>query len=349
MPTLNLNDARPAANFPWLCRSLAIGGAVGPAERYAREVGAPERVSWCLKPGVPPASMGDPNYAGDLAGEFNHVIIDPFTETLSNDSVFFALFNDRTLQRVPLHCRLGVVTQGLTGSVIGEGKPVPLSRLTVDNSDLEPVKCAAMLAGSETFFTNVSTAGQALFNAQLRSAISAVVDEKFLDMIFDSVSAEPTHGTPLDDLALLLANVTLKRGARPVLIMGSDVAVQATTARASGSGEFLFPNMSPVGGEMANIRALVTDAASMTGKMALINGAQIVAGVDPLQVSTSRHATIEMVTNPEQDSTTSGGSDNLVSLWQENMRALMVIAPIAAQRVRDDAVVMVENVAWVSA
>jgi hypothetical protein len=65
-------------------------------------------------------------------------------------------------------------------------------------------------------------------------------------------------------------------------------------------------------------------------------------------VQVSSEADLEMSDTPASSSTTPTGA-SLVSMFQTNAVAMRAVATIAAQRLRDDACVLLENIDWGSA
>ena len=51
-----------------------------------------------------------------------------------------------------------------------------MSRVTIDNVLLTPIRVSALIVCTDTLLANVSAAGQSLFNRELGGAISDAVD-----------------------------------------------------------------------------------------------------------------------------------------------------------------------------
>ena len=177
----------PTANFPWLARAIALRAkaAVGEINDWAEQNRAPDRVVRILKSGnIPAGTTTVSDWAAAAQGDYG-ASISSFFESLRSTSVFFRLLNDNALRRVPLRQRVGIVSGGATGWIIGEGKPARLSKLMLRNGVLEPVRAAAMVVMTDELWRNVSTAGQTTFAKELKGAVGQVVDAKFLELIFE--------------------------------------------------------------------------------------------------------------------------------------------------------------------
>ena len=70
-------------------------------------------------------------------------------ESLRSRSVLFRLLGDAALARVPMAQSVAFLTANASAWVVGAGKPVPLSKLSLSASVLEPVKACALIVVSE--------------------------------------------------------------------------------------------------------------------------------------------------------------------------------------------------------
>ncbi len=220
------------AFFPWLARSLAIQSKalVGETERWAEFAGCPDRVQKDLKAGVAAGTTLDAEWAGAAVGDYRNVVAG-FIESMRTRSVFYRLLNDNAFLRVPLNKRVAITTAAASGWIIGEGKPVPLSRLSLANAMLTPNRAAALLVVTDELARDVSASGQALFSRELRGAVSDAVDQKFFEIIIDDATdAEVIESTGDDieailiDLRSALAAVTTGGNSALYWIASPDVA-----------------------------------------------------------------------------------------------------------------------------
>jgi hypothetical protein len=62
-------------------------------------------------------------------------------------------------------------------------------------------------------------------------------------------------------------------------------------------------------------------------------------------VRESRQSSVSILDDPTMDSTTPTAA-TLVSLWQNNLVGLMASAVFGAQKLNDNAIAIVENIAW---
>jgi hypothetical protein len=113
---------------------------------------------------------------------------------------------------------------------------------------------------------------------------------------------------------------------------------------ATMAGGFIFPDMSPTGGTIRGIPAIVTDGLA-AGKVALLDGASMVGAMEPFDLLVSTEGTVEMQTAPTQNSAAGTGA-SLVSLWQNNLTGIFARAPFGVKRIRNNAVALLNGVAW---
>ena len=294
----------PTANFPWSARAIALRAkaAVGEINDWAEQNRAPDRVVRILKSGnIPAGTTTVSDWAAAAQGDYG-ASISSFFESLRSTSVFFRLLNDNALRRVPLRQRVGIVSGGATGWIIGEGKPARLSKLMLRNGVLEPVRAAAMVVMTDELWRNVSTAGQTTFAKELKGAVGQVVDAKFLELIFESStdgsetisSAGADNDDVLTDLRAALLAVGSTSTSALYWVASVDVA-----KRASALGPALMPAMSSSGGEMLNLPCLVSSAVD-EGSLYLIDASRIAADVAAVELRASTHASIEMEAAPSR-------------------------------------------------
>lgn len=330
----------PTSWFPWLCRCrmIASKGEVGEAQAWADAVGAPDRVKRILKSPIGAGQTGNYEWAGAFAGDYRTVIT-AFVDGLRTRSIFFRLM-DGGITRVPMRKRVGLMTSGASGWIVGEGQPTPLTKLQLANQLLEPVRAAALMVTTDELVRDVSAAGQTLFARELRGAVADVVDARFFD-ILGSVSTDvaiQSAGNDEDairlDLQAALLAVTTSGNSALFWVMSPDVAKRASTFTE------IFPAMSAQGGEMVNLPALVTNVLS-AGTLALIDASGIAGDFDTIELRASTQTAVEMSDLPTADA-----GSTLVSMFQTNGLALMATTLFAAEVLRANCVAMVTDIAW---
>ncbi len=333
-------DHSSTSLLAWYARARCAAKAVGDDIRWAEAAGAPSSVIRMLqKTAVGAGSTVD----GDWGSADYYNAQNAFIAAAQTASVFYRLFADNAFLKMPLRTRVGVTSANATGFIMGQGKPRPLSRLRLANHFLEPVTAAALIVASDELIKNITPAGQTLFNNLMRQAVAAVVDQKFFDLIIDGdtpiiQSLGPDDAAVMSDMRSLLSGVAIGEGANLYFIVAEDVAKAASTM------PLLFPAMSATGGELLNLPAIVSNVVD-TGTITLVNAAAIAANSDTIELRTSRQTNIEMSDTPSSDGSTGTGSTS-VSMFQTDSAALMAVASFAAERLRNDAVAQLRNIAW---
>jgi len=315
-------------------------------ERLGKALNIPSKVVRVAKAAVAAGSTTSGNW-GEAAADQGSILA-AFVAQMRNASVFYRLLE--SMIRLPVRQRIGLVTMGATAWTLGEGQPIPLTALDLAAAALEPRTAAALLVVTEELLT--ATSADEGLNNELRRAIGHEVDLQFFAEITDedtpsiASSGDDADDARLDLLALLTA-VGLTNESAPLFVMSPDVARRAATL-AAAMGTLMFPQMSPTGGTMLNVPAMVTDALD-PGTLALLDGARLIGDAGPINVQTSRQAAVEM--QDDQSITQSGATATgaaLVSMWQANSVAIRATAQFACLRhpAHDNALATLTNVSW---
>ena len=157
----------------------------------------------------------------------------------------------------------------------------------------------------------------------------------------------------LDDVALadledLLAEVDPTEQSRLYWLAAPNVARRAATVEGSGGGR-LFPEASPVGGQLLNIPMLVSSAVA-SGRLILVDASSLAGAADTIEVSVSRQAALQLDNAPTMSvgagSPASPVAATAVSLFQTNSIAIRSIAFFGAAVVRSGGVAALDGMAW---
>jgi HK97 family phage major capsid protein len=330
------------ANLTLWAKAVLIGGEdIGAAAEFAKHRNMPERVLRALNA---PMMTTD----GDMDGLANsQQILTSFAPLLRNSSAFFRLL-DGLMIKLPMRTRLSYLTGAATMAVVGQAQVIQVSRMISDNLTIDPVKAVGIVVFSDEMLKWISAGGEAFLSMELRRAISAAVDEAFFSLITDAnTPINGSYGTSEDaaaaDLRWMLRAVGLTAESRPLWAMAPDVAVAALSLAAAGA--VAFQNMSPTGGVLLGIPAMVTDALA-AGDLALIDGAGLAGDAEGVKINSARHADIQLNDEPDSPAT---ASTTTVNLWTNNLVGLKPEVFFGVERLRDNAYAKTTGVAWGSA
>ena len=254
------------------------------------------------------------------------------------------------MRRIPFNVRMLRLTAGATGYWVGQAKPKPLSKPVLTGETMEPMKVAAIICATDEALHSQDPLAEAGFQSDLERAVSAALDEAFLDPtnagIADEMPASVTYGaqviTATGDLqADIAAMISAFGGDLGAAYFVTDPVTATRLALATDSGgRYLFPDAGPRGGSILNMPLLTTRHSttdSSGGRLALIDASGIAGNIDSILLDKAEHATLHMTDDP------SSGSSELVSLWQTDTVAFRAEVAANWQVQRAGSVVVLEG------
>lgn len=285
------------------------------------------------------------NIGDDSAMVDMNIIVSAFIQQLRNQSAFYRLLDG--MIRVPFKTRISMIATDATAWIVGEGKPIPVTRATLDALTLDPKKAAALLVITEELLR--STKSEQNLTLALRRAISAAVDGQFFSLVIDD-DTEEIASTGDDaiaaagDIKLLLDAVSPSVESSLLFVLSPEVQRAAATLTTQ-SGGFLFPNLTPVGGDIVGIPAIPSDQVG-AGKVALIDASGIAGESGTVAIDASGYADIEMQSSGLLIDSDTPAAAVLTSMWQTNSVAIRAVVDFDAKRLRDNAVAVLTGVEW---
>lgn len=300
--------------------------------------------------------------AGDISsGAWGSVMATPEASELTGMVAAQAIIGKVGLRPIPLNVRLVAATSAFTAHWVGRGKPKPLSKMDFEADVLPPMKVAGAYSNTVELIRNMSPEAEAALRNDLTRVCVEALDAAFIDAgnagIVDVMPASVTNGVigtastgnPASDVAALVENFSGDLMAAS-FVTDPITAAKLALARDAG-GSFMFPDASPRGGSVIGMPLIVSRSSprdSSGGQLALIDGSGIVAGIEGVRMAVSDQATIEMLDDPTNDSTTPTAT-TMVSMWETN--SILVLVEIAAnwRVVRDGAVSLVTGADYATA
>lgn len=313
---------------------LKARGHRSDAAALAESAGAP-RVANVLKAAASPATLAQlSDYRLMAAG---------FSAALQSHGLFDAALP--AMQRVPLAtATVGNVAIGATAGIAVELGVKVVSRLTLENGQLTPIKAASIIALTNELLRAAPVEAQRIVSRELINACALAADRQFLAVALAGVTAFTSAGSTAvafrSDLAGLLSLVTTYQTSRLFLAMPSLVCKTLSVMGANSTNATpAFPDLGPQGGTISQIPVVVTNACG-TGVVTLLDASRFAGAADPVTIDDFRHASVQFDAAPDSPPT---ASTNVISLFQLNMAGILAERWIGIQRLSSASVASVSN------
>lgn len=339
-------EVSPIAQLAWIGRAKSVA---------SKGLGAEDGANWLSAVRAPLAIQQAYTKAavGAIVTDANNsaVAIGPFSDAMASRSVFFRLLSDNAVTRTPLQVRTGVVTVPPTAALVAEGASIPVSKPVLSNFVLQPTRVASLVVCTNELLRDIGPAGQALLSRELANALAAAVDGLFFAAVMSTgVSTTPSSGSSAvnayTDLRNAMLAVDSGANAKFYWLVSASVAKRAA-GLADSAGSAAFSAMTPQGGELCGLPAIVSDG-MVDGALALVDATGVAADATAVSIDVSTQADVEMSDTPTSSSSTPT-SVSMTSMFQSNSTALRVSVILGAQLLRDTAIAEVTGIAWGSA
>lgn len=335
-----------AGVIPAILRAMATSQktGIGRPHDVAEAQGAPAAAVRILKAAVSAGTLSDPVWAGNLVDMAAASQL--FLQQLGGRSAFAALLDQGVITRAPLRSNVGSATTGAVGSVVEEGRAIPVSDMAIASGNVPAQKAATLVVLSREVLENTNSAAQSFVNRQLRRGISMALDVGFAASLTSGVAPIPATATPVDDIKSLLDDVNTGEG-RLAWVAAKNVANRmALLEWPAGASAAVSPEgVSTFLGLPYAVSPGLAD-----GTLILLDGDQVVGNIESLGVDVSTQATLEMNTIPLNDIGVGSGDApnpaNLVSLWQTDSVGLRLLAHFGVARGTNAAVAVMTGIAW---
>lgn len=257
-------------------------------------------------------------------------------------------------RRVPFRVKFPLQTAGATVGWVGEFKPIPVGKLTLDSDTFEHSKISGIVVLSKELAISSEPSAEALIQRDLIAAIAQFSDEQFLDpsvaevdgvkpaSITNGATAIPSSGNGAAaieaDLKALVAAVVASGAllTSPYFVMKPTTALHLATLE--GANGNIFPNVNVMGGDIWGIPVLVS--ANAGNQITLIDAAEVLLADESIDIDTAEEAAVQMDTTP------SDGAVKMVSLFQNSLVALKATRLIRWQRRRAGAAAYISGVSY---
>lgn len=310
-----------------------------------------------LKAAVAAGSTTDPTWAGNLV-EYQEYAAD-FVEFLRPQTIVgrFGQGGIPALRRVPFNIRINGQTSGGSAGWVGEGKAKPLTKFDFDTVNLGWAKIASISVLTEELVRFSNPAADTLVRNALADTIIERMDLDFIDPAKAAVAGvspasitngAPTHASTGDvetDIALAFGDyITANLNPTGAVWLMSATTALALTLRKNALGQREYPEITLTGGTLAGLPIIISQYVG--NRLILVNAPDIYLADDGgVAIDMSREASLEMMSNPTQDSVAGTGTQ-LVSMFQTNSVAIRAERWINWQRRRPSAVSVITGIAY---
>jgi Phage capsid family len=265
-----------------------------------------------------------------------------FLSSLSSVGVFDRLLNGG-MRKIPLSfATVGSVTATLTGGFVRENGVKAVSTLSLASQLVDPQKAAALLIVTQELARMQASEADSLINKELQYACVRAVDAQFLSVAASGATTFAMAGSSAvafrQALAGALALLSTDTRSRIYIVCTPAIAkMLAVIGGTSTSAEAAFLDATYVGGNIGGLEIVVSDALA-AGTWMLIDASAFIASSGDVELNISNQMSIQLGTAPDSPPT---GSTNIISLWQNDLVALICERFFTVTKVRSNSVVVV--------
>jgi HK97 family phage major capsid protein len=318
---------------------------------------------WDATPALALKAAIDPNGADNWAAAALRTVNDEFAAFLQPRTIIGRL----AVRRVPVRTRMLRADTAPTASWVAAGEPVPASSAAYSDTDpLDPLRCATIVPLTAELVRNSSVQADRAIAAEAAGAVAAALDAAFIDPASGAIAERrPASVTHIDTGAaqfessgasLSAIDADLKRmlgaltGANMDLgtaawIMSPTTAVYLSFLRGS-DGVLAYPGMTALGGVLCGLPALTSTAVAASGSP----GEQFIALVqaDEIELADDGQAELDIAQNAaiQMSNTPGSGAQQLTSLWQNSLIAVMASRWLNWRARRTNAAAVLRSVAY---
>jgi HK97 family phage major capsid protein len=276
--------------------------------------------------------------------------------------------------QVPFNVRWGTQTGASSGYWVGQGAPIPVSKLATGSDSLGIAKAAGMVVLDKELIMSSSPAAEVLVRNDLANTIAQFLDVQFIApdyaavpnvspaSITNDVTPTASAGTSAANLRTDAYGLFSNFDANNLTGAGFVWVTTPRTARAISSmlttlGEPLYPTVTPTGGTFLGYPIVVSNSSMQVGSpvsgegnlLVLVHAPSIaMADEGGLTIDASEEAAIQMLDNPTNASTGGTTATTMVSMWQTGSVALRAIRFINWKKRRTFAVAYIKDANYVA-
>jgi HK97 family phage major capsid protein len=346
---------------------LPLAQQIAEANQVWKET-SPE-VALVLKAAVAAGDTTTAGWASELV--YNQNLASAFLDYLRPQTILGKI---EGFTQVPFNVRWGTQTGASAGYWIGQGAPIPVSKLATGSDSLGIAKAAGMVVLDKELIMSSSPAAEVLVRNDLANTIAQFLDVQFIApdyaavanvspaSITNDVAPVASAGTSAANLRSdaygLFTNFDANNltGAGFVWVTTPRVA-RAISSMLTTLGEPLYPTVTPTGGTFLGYPIVVSNSSMQVGSpvsgegnlLVLVHAPSIaMADEGGLTIDASEEAAIQMLDNPTNTSTGATTATSMVSMWQTGSVALRAIRFINWKKRRSFAVAYIKDANYVA-
>lgn len=320
------------------------------------------QVELVLKAAVAAGDTTTAGWASELV--YNQNLAAEFIEYLRPQTVIGRI---SALTRVPFNVRMGAQTGASSAYWVGQGAPIPVSKLTTSEVTLGIAKAAGMVVLDRELMRSSSPSAELLVRNDLTNTCVEFLDGQFIDPNMGGVAnvspASITYGvTPVTptgtnadavraDIKTLFGNwITANLSPAGAVWIMSETAALSLSLMQNPLGQAEFPGITMNGGTFQGLPVITSQKAFISGSpdygnMIILLKAPDVLLADDGQVTidASDQAAIQMLDNPTNTSTGATAATTMVSMWQTESVAIRATRFINWKKRRSTAVQFIRS------
>lgn len=269
------------------------------------------------------------------------------------------------LRRVPFNIKVQRALTVASVNWVGEGKPKPLGRGTLDTVTLGYYKIAGIVPLSDELVRFSNPSVEAMVRDQLANAIVQLMDHDFIDpekaavsnvspaSVTNGVSGVSATGTAYANLAADVGTALSNFDAARIDTAGLVVVMNSRQARAlslmlNSLGQKLFPDLNITGGTFLGYPVIVSgnvdyaeDSPQEGDNIIFLNPSDILLADDGgVTIDLSREASVQMSDSPDDPAS---ASTVMVSAFQQNLVLIRAERYVNWLKARDAAVQYIKS------
>ncbi len=360
--------------FTRYVRALAMSkgnlpGALAIAQNNRSWMDQTPEVAKVLMTAVAAGDTTSAGWASELV--YNENLVAEFIELLRPQTILGKLTG---LTRVPFNVRMSGQDSGSSANWVGQGKPVPVSKLHTLEVTLGISKAAGLVVLTQELVRSSAPSAEILVRNDLIKTIATFLDVHFIAPDYAAVAnvspasitngVAPTAATGTTS-AFLRADVQTLFGtwiADNLDPQGGAWVMTPTTALSislmlNALGQPVFPDITMNGGTFFGLPVIVSNSAKQVGSPVAGEGNLIVLVSQPeilladdgeTTIDASSEASLEMLDNPTNQSVASPVATSQVSMFQTNSVAIRATRFINWKKRRSSAVAYIKDAMYVS-